>query len=288
MGAGFEDTIQLMRKKEKEYKEKKRRKRKVQKACRAEFDYTGWSTFNTWRREIRAIKHGQFEKLDAGYRIREIRHWQLPPLSGRGEASERGEGKKDCWRDCDFPSECLNARVKEREWTLQRQKMLALEEEWVRERARLQQLIEAGPETPDSVMEGNADVDADDEEEVDTVEFYDAEECSPPLAQDADLIVANHKEEDEAMGIGDDNLGPLGTDCDGLGEESKQALYTNCRRKSLDSVAEGEVPPNSPLKECSFGFEDVELGCNIWVSERERKWNEDVQMAEVEEKGVYF
>jgi hypothetical protein len=74
LGAGFEDTIQLMRKKGKENKEKRRRKRKVQKGCRAKFDYTGWSTFNTWRREIRAIKHGQFEGLDAGYRIREIRH----------------------------------------------------------------------------------------------------------------------------------------------------------------------------------------------------------------------
>ncbi|PVH80847.1 hypothetical protein DL98DRAFT_571480 [Cadophora sp. DSE1049] len=60
------------------------------------------------------------------------------------------------------------------------------------------------------------------------------------------------------------NLGPLGIDCDGLGEAGYQLTYTrSIRRKSIEEIL-GESPSSSPLKECSFGFEDlvgVSLAC---------------------------
>ncbi len=53
-------------------------------------------------------------------------------------------------------------------------------------------------------------------------------------------------------------------------------------RKSLDAAAEGEMQPSSPLKECSLGFEAVELGVNVWATKRRKgKEVEDVQMKEV-------
>lgn len=54
-----------------------------------------------------------------------------------------------------------------------------------------------------------------------------------------------------------ENLGPIGVDSDGLGEAGYQLTYTrSIRRKSIEGLI-GESPPSSPLKECSFGFEDL-------------------------------
>ena len=101
-------------------------------------------------------------------------------------------------------------------------------------------------------------------------DFYNAGIHSATSVEEDPRISAEEREEDESMVEGK-NPGPLGTDCDGLGEESKLVEYTQCRRKNLDAAAEGEIPPLSPLKECSLGFEDVELRCNIWAGEKENK-----------------
>jgi hypothetical protein len=160
----------------------------------------------------------------------------------------------------------LNGKVRQRE---KRERMRVLEEEWVRERARLQTLIETGEEIENDDESG---WDGDVEMDVYTspTDFYGAENYSVAPVEKNPHISAEERKEDESM-VEDENLGPLGTDCDGLGEGSKLAEYTQCRRKSLDAAAEGEIPPPSPLKECSFGFEDVELRCNIWAGEKENK-----------------
>jgi hypothetical protein len=90
-------------------------------------------------------------------------------------------------------------------------------------------------------------------------------------------------EEIKAKGKGKEKealcLGPMGTDCDGLGESG---IFNTHRRKSIDSSMDS--PPSSPLKTCNFGFEDKEMGCDVWAMEtkgkRELEIDEDVQMQE--------
>jgi hypothetical protein len=266
LGAGFGDPVeQLLRVKERERKERRReRKRKAAKGCKTEFDYTGWSGYNDWRREVRAIRYGEFGNLNFDERVR---------------------SKKDCWRDCDFPSECLNEMVRERESRVRREKMRILEEEWAKEQARVQDLMDADFSSSSSSND-DGDVEMHGVDEVDTAQFYDTEKCSEHEnvhGDEAEMcgVVAEEPGEEEQ----EENLGPLGTDCDGLGEESKEAAYAKCRRKSLDAAAEGDVVPSSPLKECAFGFEDVDLGCSVWASEVGKvKVEVDVQMAEVEQE----
>ncbi|PQE09823.1 hypothetical protein CJF30_00010292 [Rutstroemia sp. NJR-2017a BBW] len=60
---------------------KKKRRRKPPRGCRAEFDYSGWETYNLWRRETSLLT-------------------SQPPRTPRLKTT------KDCYRDCDFPSEC--------------------------------------------------------------------------------------------------------------------------------------------------------------------------------------
>jgi hypothetical protein len=265
---GFEISVArlLAKERERKKKEKQRKKRRAQKGCRAEFDYTGWSVYNNWRREIRAIQYRDYGTLGSSRTIGELRFWEGIPVRGR-QGSEKV--KKDCWRDCDFPSECLNGKVREREWREKREIMRVLEEEWVRERARLQTLIETRDE-----IENNDESGWDGDVEMDVctspTNFNDAGNYSVAPIEGDPRISAEERNEDGSM-VECKNLGPLGTDCDGLGEGSKLAEYTQCRRKSRDAAAEGEIPPPSPLKECSFGFEDVELRCNFWAGEKENK-----------------
>jgi hypothetical protein len=265
---GFESSVArlIAKQRERKKKEKQRKKRRAQKGCRAEFDYTGWSTYNNWRREILAMQYREYGTLGSSRRIGDLRDWDESPVPGR-QRSEKVE--KDCWRDCDFPSECLNGKVREREWREKRERVRVLEEEWLRERARLQNLIETGEEIENDEESG---WDGDVEMDVYTLptDSNDAENYSVAPVKEDPRISAEGRGEDESM-IEGENLGPLGTDCDGLGEGSKLAEYTQCRRKSLDAAADGEIPPPSPLKECSFGVEDVELRCNIWAGEKENK-----------------
>lgn len=261
----FESSVArlLAKERERKKKEKRRKKRRAQKGCRAEFDYTGWSKYNNWRREISSIKYREYGTISSNRRIGELRYWEERPVHG----SEKVQ--KDCWYGCDFPSECLNWKVRERESMEKRERMRVLEEEWVRERARLQTLIEMGEEIENDDESG---WDGDFEMFVynPPTDFYDAGIHSVASVEEDPRISAEEREEDESMVEGK-NLGPLGTDCDGLGEGSKLAEYTQCMRKSLDAAAEGEIPPPSPLKECSFGFEDVELRFNIWAGEKGNK-----------------
>ncbi|PQE24855.1 hypothetical protein CJF31_00008117 [Rutstroemia sp. NJR-2017a BVV2] len=64
---------------------KKKRRRKPPRGCRAEFDYSGWETYNLWRRETSLLNS---------------QHHKQPPRTPYLKTA------KDCYRDCDFPSEC--------------------------------------------------------------------------------------------------------------------------------------------------------------------------------------
>lgn len=66
---------------------RKKKRRRQPRGCRAEFDYTGWEQYNQWRREYSRLK-SESQSLHNP-------HFIAPLKIG-----------KDCYRDCDFPSEC--------------------------------------------------------------------------------------------------------------------------------------------------------------------------------------
>jgi len=116
------------------------------------------------------------------------------------------------------------------------------------------------------------------------VEFYDEGEGGGDEEVEVDGVRVV-KEAEEVGGRDAEGMGPLGTDCDGLGEEGYQLQYANSRRKSLDAAAESQSPPSSPLKCCAFGFEDVDMGCDVWAEAKGKcdvvgEGVEDVQMEE--------
>ncbi|APA05625.1 hypothetical protein sscle_01g003950 [Sclerotinia sclerotiorum 1980 UF-70] len=72
---------------------RKKKRRRQPRGCRAEFDYTGWEHYNQWRRETSLLKSES--------RAQHNPHF-IPPL----------KIGKDCYRDCDFPSECQTLHLR--------------------------------------------------------------------------------------------------------------------------------------------------------------------------------
>ncbi|KAE9362861.1 hypothetical protein N431DRAFT_524712 [Stipitochalara longipes BDJ] len=218
-------TPQTQTQKQKSRKLKKKRKAK---GCRAEFDYTGWEGYNEWRREIRGVTYAYSASLRKPVKA---------VMCERGEEYERGEEKRDCWRDCDFPSECLNERVQAREWRERERERMRVLEEWGRERLLIDGEDDA--ETENKIEDEDEDEDEGVRDEdlemggAEEGEFYDAGDCWEGEREKGGVEVEE----------GEGNLGPLGTDSDGLGEEGKEAKYSACRRKSLDAGI--ETPPSN-------------------------------------------
>ncbi|KAF7886950.1 uncharacterized protein EAF02_003597 [Botrytis sinoallii] len=72
---------------------KKKKRRRQPRGCRAEFDYTGWEHYNHWRRDISLLKTESRSLNNPHF---------IPPL----------KIGKDCYRDCDFPSECQTVHLR--------------------------------------------------------------------------------------------------------------------------------------------------------------------------------
>ncbi|KAF7872460.1 hypothetical protein EAF04_003381 [Stromatinia cepivora] len=72
---------------------KKKKRRRQPRGCRAEFDYTGWEHYNRWRRETSLLKSESHALHNPHF---------IPPL----------KIGKDCYRDCDFPSECQTLHLR--------------------------------------------------------------------------------------------------------------------------------------------------------------------------------
>jgi hypothetical protein len=181
-----------------------------------------------------------------------------------GEWEGGRKAGKGCYRDCDFPSQCLNEGSGERE------KRIGGRCGVERDSSTESTETESESETEGVIEEkGDGKMDCGEEEK----------EMSLEVDKEQGLDISESERETESE---DANLGPMGIDCDGLGEESKQACYMSCRRNSFDATGEGELVPKSPLKECAFGFgfEDVELAC------AHAGWGMEgyVDMADVEEK----
>ena len=222
--------------------------------CRAEFDYTGWSNYNIWRREVKRIlaeRKGLLSNITAKGRWSDSDSDELLlPLTPRWK-------ERNCWIDCSFPSECHNYRA-----ALLREKALLS----TRHSARLQEREEKEREKQEELFK---DVYWQEEKgEHEKGELNEEELKSLYL----DMVVKGSDEGDIQI-----------QDCDGLGEEGYRLEYTKSkRRKSIEPLVLGDEgiisaggEPNSPLKEeCS---ED-------WGKEEGRVW-EDVDLDEEETRG---
>ncbi|KAH7370933.1 hypothetical protein BKA65DRAFT_590172 [Rhexocercosporidium sp. MPI-PUGE-AT-0058] len=146
-------------------KRKRDKKRAAMRGCRAEFDYGGWSGYNIWRRELRNLNA---ERVREKEKETELKAKSTKDSDGRKEQG-KGEpnvwswdwddegndddnstvksqtpqprtretwawdgrpGGRDCWHDCDFPSECHNERKAERGWEAKMREMRRWDEEW--------------------------------------------------------------------------------------------------------------------------------------------------------------
>ncbi|QSZ33679.1 hypothetical protein DSL72_005250 [Monilinia vaccinii-corymbosi] len=81
-------------------KNKKKKRHRPPRGCRAEFDYAGWETHNQWRREISALK-SQSQSQSQSHTLHNHNHNHNP----RALLAPLKTGK-DCYHDCDYPSEC--------------------------------------------------------------------------------------------------------------------------------------------------------------------------------------
>lgn len=75
------------------------------KACASEFDYTAWGLWGEWRRD--AARQMVVARKLVEMREEESSWGALLEVGQRGfEAAGAGDGGKDCWMNCDYPSEC--------------------------------------------------------------------------------------------------------------------------------------------------------------------------------------
>ncbi|KAH6717522.1 hypothetical protein BKA61DRAFT_571612 [Leptodontidium sp. MPI-SDFR-AT-0119] len=235
-------------------------------------------------------------------------------------------GGRDCWHDCNFPSECHNERKAEREWEARMKEMRRWDEEWrelvIGAGGADENLVDSGvvgdgkrrkSSSEDSTasvcgdhgvgigeVDGDgdtvmSDLDLDTDLDIDVETEADADAWSTYIpsseathqglnnkniiglaittTSEPSIDFTTHRSPTSSpSGLEYDthnpNLGPLGTDCDGLGEAGYQLSYTQSRRRKSVEGLLGESPPSSPLKEVSFGFEAFEgdVGVGGWRS----------------------
>lgn len=254
-------------------------KRHPPRGCRAEFDYTGWSNYNIWRREVKRIiaernglvgaistTKGRWSDSDSDFDDLYL------PLTPRWK-------ERNCWIDCSFPSECHNYRAR-----LLREKAL-LSTRWEEQRQREE--VEVALFRDVYWREGSG-VEEKGGEKGDGGEKADLSEEELKSLY-LDMVVKGSDEPDVRI-----------QDCDGLGEQGYRLEYTRSkRRKSIEALvlgddgAVGAAEPNSPLKE-EWGGEDGKVWEDVDLDEededeenigrgrsKERKpVNEDEQMRE--------
>ncbi len=108
-------------------REKTNNRRKIYIGCCAEFDYTGWDAYNKWRREVRSFNIYSVARprtwIQTSGCLTENENWidftnltkrskvARPITNSTSERKGRNvRPRSNCWKDCNFPSECLNQR----------------------------------------------------------------------------------------------------------------------------------------------------------------------------------
>ncbi|KAK4455270.1 hypothetical protein QBC34DRAFT_275732, partial [Podospora aff. communis PSN243] len=98
----------------------KKKGKKQKGPCRAEFDYGGWAAWGSYRRSRPSVGDIDVDKFatytyeyESTYGTSE-KGWVRLPSEEVDEVNRRKEGmymrrEHDCWKHCDFPSECRHA-----------------------------------------------------------------------------------------------------------------------------------------------------------------------------------
>jgi hypothetical protein len=208
--------------------------------CRAEFDYTGWSNYNIWRREVRRIlaeRKGLAPGNNNGSHLKG--RWdsdETLPLTPRWN-------ERNCWVDCSFPSECHNYRAQ----LLREKALFGSQQKFLHEEMRKK-------EREEEVEVEFKNIHWQENEKESAGELNEEELKSLYL----NMVVKSSDEGDIQI-----------QDCDGLGEEGYRLEYTKSKRRKSIEAHEGiggiGQEPNSPLKE--------ECG-EDWGKEEGRLWQD--------------
>ncbi|KAH6669804.1 hypothetical protein B0J14DRAFT_671427 [Halenospora varia] len=240
---------------------------KVRRSCASEFDYSAWGIYNIWRREVRLHKIARLKKTalrnsmvensrtDEKQKLRKERN---AALAGRwrgsiGNALERW-GERDCWKDCDFPSECHNFRL----LALREKRRRALREAQDDELWRDVYDAEVGSESSSESENENDEWDEEEKEEGEDgeklSEFFDFEGRRPMRCWRKGILLSMLAQAAaELSAAGSSEFGNIEGNVEALNEASAAAAFASSkRRRSINALASGDISdlePGSPLKE---------------------------------------
>jgi hypothetical protein len=230
----------------------KRKKRRPVRGCRAEFDYAGWSNYNVWRREGRLCGD--------------------PSSAADTPPDDLAE---DCWRDCDFPSECHNVRAERlraaRAAATSTTRPLNLAQEWAAIKAKI-----AVQEDIEALLSASEDVD----------EVYLAP--APAPTEEERIVHAERRGQEDEAKLVDVSVRDVGDGSfliDDLVDDPAElefAFVEKKRKKSILKIHQltglmlgtevdpaaglGEGSPSSPLKESATVDDylvDVDLSVDL-------------------------
>ena len=84
------------------------RKKRAGRACGSEFDYAGWKAWGRWKRsgQKSLVLLENPESVAASLSATPLLSSSHLSNAGRDEKQVKVKSKKDCWKTCDYPSEC--------------------------------------------------------------------------------------------------------------------------------------------------------------------------------------
>jgi hypothetical protein len=263
----------------------KRKKRQVR-GCRAEFDYTGWSNYNIWRREVALSRKHHNSTSSSGSESEDSDF--NPNIYGE---SEKDMYDDNCWTDCDFPSECHNSRL----GRLRNERATA-------KASRHESLVLDLAEEWDSIKVELARKDQHQHHTEQTLSDSSSHNTFPTLDTSDNEVQAMVKLERKRQ-EGEPDMPSVGfsEEIDGLvdeGEEVEFEFVEKKRKKSVRKIQQltglifgtdfdppsitalgagvsGENPPSSPLKH-SYGVDDDGVPeKSFWIEDEDEDEDED-------------
>ncbi|KAL3427874.1 hypothetical protein PVAG01_01383 [Phlyctema vagabunda] len=208
------------------------KRRRPPRSCTAQFDYAGWERYNHWRREVSLLKAKKAEKAEKAGKEYEYRT------------------SKNCWEDCDFPSECLGEPTR------------------VVKHPSIPEMVEDGEDEDDD------DDDEDDEGDDDMMDYVEEEPNKSQSEKEGEMwreLVTDEvwDEEDEKEVRRKKSLSKI--------QQLTGVLLTTDIPLVIPTDSP-ESPPSSPLKKSSSVDEQDTSSTSIWdgqPSNEERRGSGD-------------
>ncbi|RDL33920.1 uncharacterized protein BP5553_08288 [Venustampulla echinocandica] len=232
--------------------------------CQSRFDYGGWNQYNIWRREMKLRRRANIGlSMESDQCL--LGRWNYenspsdPLLKDSGNAIDV-DGlnplweERDCWVDCNFPSECHHYRSKVLEEKIIRRERAKAdaamqkhieEEEQDNEKKQLEQTLWGDIYLAENDSSSSSSSSPEEMGEKDAGELIDQ----------ASLSSANTSPCTDCGNVASENDIEM-IDCDGIGEPGYLLQHTcNKRKGSVDALflgvsnTNGEREPTSPLRE---------------------------------------